>query len=771
MADEYTPEEIANISRAYNDAIKSGTPITQEMANAMKDAQKGIKGYAQAQQDAMQKLSKGVADLTKSMYEGKQGMAAMNSGVDAVAGGLDLLINLIPGARLLKIGLTLLTKAVAGSVKAVNEQSDALFKSYQDLAKTGAGAAGGMRDVFDNMQKFGYGIEQLGDMTALIKENSKTLSSFGGTVLGGTKIFADSMSEIQRGDMGRQFQRMGYAVDDINKFGAGYIKQQQMLGRSQTDIQKNLAAGTAKYMMELDKLARITGDTREAQEAKIAEAQAEDAFAATMDELREQAAAGDLQAEAKMKKLDILSRTMTGEAKMDLIRSVGGDVAAAGRMLNVAPAAYQMLIDNTSTAGDVMKKFVEEEKSFNKANRSLYQLNAASDFGYKFAEGQDRIAKFGEKNLDQQMSQAEAEQKVTDQATKNAADVRISQQQARDSLQSFVNIGVSPATTALKTLGEVVSGVSSALPGSPGGTGAESMGGGGRGFFAWAKETLNGGSSGEKSALLDIIGKGESRGDYNALVYGKDGKKVPGQADLTNMTIAQVQQYQKNMIGQGHASTAVGKYQMIADTLAAQVEKSGLNANTVKFDKKTQDLLASQLIDQAGYGRLSKEQVLKNLSRIWASLPKDMTGRGTYDGFNGNKVGVRPQEVMMAIPGPGDKQTSAVPAGPATGTGDKQTSAVPAGPATGPGDKQTSAVPASPAAGPSDKYSSKMPSNPSASLPENSNSTSASEEDARINKEILNSILGLVEKTDEANRIRKDVADNTNKSAQNTQPA
>jgi hypothetical protein len=556
MADQYTPEEIANIFEAYNNAIKTGTPITQEMADAMKDAQKGIKGYAAAQKNLFAALGKSVADITKAMYKGEQGAAGLAGSVETVTTALTTLSFLIGGPLVKAISLVTMGLFKLGKVSA--EQSDQLFKTYQDLAKTGAGAADGMKGVFDNMQKFGYGLEQLDQMTALIRENSKALSTFGGTVLGGTKIFAENMAGIQRSDLGRQFQRMGYTVDDINKYGAGYVKLQQMLGRSQTDIQQGLTAGTTKYMMELDKLARITGDTREAQEAKIAEAMAEDTFAATMDELREQAAAGDASAEARMNKLNILNQTLTGEARQEFIKAIGGDVAAAQKLMMTAPKAYQMMLDSSSSAGDVMSTLVQEEKNTRQAFRGLYKLGAAGDTFFRYAEGQDRAAKFGEKNLDQQLDQAAAEQKVTDQTTKNAADLRISQQQARDALQSFVNIGVAPATAALKGLTGAIAGGAKMAPGTVG-TGQPMGGGGGAGPTSAVP-------AGDVDQILATIRRRESGGNYAAQAKG---------------------------------STASGAYQFIDSTWQSMTKKFGMGEefkSAKMAPKEIQDAVAKAYV-------------------------------------------------------------------------------------------------------------------------------------------------------------------------------
>lgn len=486
---QMTPEEIQGIFEAYNDAIKTGAPVTKELADAMKDAQKGIKGYAAAQANAVKALGTAVSDTVKQLYRGEQGAKGMADSVETVTTALTTLSFLV-GGPLIK-AISLITMGLFKFGKVAAEQSDQLFKTYQDLAKIGAGGAEGMKGVFENMQRFGYGLEELDKMTSLIKENSQALSTFGGTVLSGAKDFSEGMSAIQRGDIGRQLQRMGYTVDDINKYGAGYIKQQQMLGQSQAAIQKSLTQGTIAYTMELDKLARITGDTREAQEAKIAEAMAEDTFAATMDELNEQAQAGNAAAKAQYDKLNTLAQTLTGEAKTEFIKAIGGDVAAAQKLMMTAPNAYRQMLDAQYSASDVMGTLTKESKETATAMRGLYKLGAAGDTFLRYNEIQTRTAKFGAKNLDQQMDIATAEQDVTDQAAKDAADMRISQQQARDSLQSFVNLGVKPATWFLEKMAKIPAAGTRLLPGTPGGPEGQRMGGGGPASVNSALEGLN----------------------------------------------------------------------------------------------------------------------------------------------------------------------------------------------------------------------------------------------------------------------------------------
>jgi hypothetical protein len=112
------------------------------------------------------------------------------------------------------------------------------------------------------------------------------------------------------------------------------------------------------------------------------------------------------------------------------------------------------------------------------------------------------------------------------------------------------------------------------------------------------------------------------------------------------------------MLREGRASSAVGKYQMISSTLAEQMKKAGLDPNTTKFDQNTQDQLAQQLINQAGYGKKDPATVMRNLAGTWAALPKDMSGRGAYDGYNTNQASVNPNELLAAISGPSSRYQS-----------------------------------------------------------------------------------------------------------------
>lgn len=150
----------------------------------------------------------------------------------------------------------------------------------------------------------------------------------------------------------------------------------------------------------------------------------------------------------------------------------------------------------------------------------------------------------------------------------------------------------------------------------------------------------------EDKKLLDFIAQPESRGDYN-IIFG--GTKEP----LTSMTIQDVFALQNRMVADGSESSAVGRYQFIRKTLKGLVEKLNIPKDAV-FNEELQDRLAKELLDQRGLekfrqGKISKEKFAENLSKEWASLPKDRTGQSYYKGVGSNKAHVSFEDLLSQL--------------------------------------------------------------------------------------------------------------------------
>ena len=648
MATQLTPEEIERAFIKFNEEFNRLGYVTEQTAEEFKNAQIGIKNYTAELNKSLKQLGTSVLNTAEAFKDGKQGASIYNDSLKAGADAVDAF-----AAKFGILGKIIGAVVTAGAryVIEVNKQSDKLFESYQSLSKVGAAGASGMTGVFRSMQDFGYNIEQLGDFGNLIKQNAESLALMSGTVNQGTMAFTNIAKGIQRSGLQTEFMRMGLTVDQINQGMGGYLRIQTLTGTAQRKTQSELTQGAAEYIKNLDVLTKLTGKNAETLQQEREARMNEQRFIAVQMELEDKAAqarlAGDEtqakafenQMEQNQKLLDLAPKEM----QAGLIGAMTGFVGTskeAEQLYRTMPELFQKVASQSfkagetldmgvKRAGDAMRGFggLAKTGGFDEVFGSMAGINKLRVKGLQqsYAE-QEKIAR------EQQKDQTEN----LDKATDAQVGMRQEQMETTRGLQNMINQGINPVTKSMSKLsGAVESVTNNILPG----TGTAGTAGTGRG---------------NNMSLLDIIGRGESGGNYNALVGG-------GSANLTGMTIAEVQQLQSTMIKSGRPSTAVGKYQMIAATLAEQVKKAGLNPSKTKFDQHTQDLLASQLINQAGYGKKDPATVMKNLAGTWASLPQDMSGKGRYDGYNTNQANINPNDLMAAIrSGPKDSYTSAL---------------------------------------------------------------------------------------------------------------
>ena len=152
--------------------------------------------------------------------------------------------------------------------------------------------------------------------------------------------------------------------------------------------------------------------------------------------------------------------------------------------------------------------------------------------------------------------------------------------------------------------------------------------------------------------LLGLIAQVESNGNYNAH-YGNSRNT---QVKFTEMSIAEVLQWQDNFVAQGNPSSAVGRYQIINGTLEGLVDQLQLNTEQ-KFDEPTQDAMAIALLERRGANEyvnqeLTKEQFAANLAKEWAALPKvvgENPEQSYYAGDGLNASRVDPSTLLKAI--------------------------------------------------------------------------------------------------------------------------
>ena len=149
--------------------------------------------------------------------------------------------------------------------------------------------------------------------------------------------------------------------------------------------------------------------------------------------------------------------------------------------------------------------------------------------------------------------------------------------------------------------------------------------------------------------LLDLIAKPESGGRYDS-VY--PGRRRP---EILDMTLSELYADMRKRARRS-GSSASGRYQYIRKTLMGVTKSMGLNPKKTRFTPEIQDkiviyhLRLNHGLDRWLRGKTSDEAFLKRLSKTWAGLPKDMSGRSYYAGDKiGNKAGIDYSTAMASL--------------------------------------------------------------------------------------------------------------------------
>lgn len=474
MADMYTPEEINEIFQKYNEALANAggdiSKVSKDLTNEFKDAQKGIKNYTYQMNQSLKQLGSSITGIGKSLAAGEQGASVFN---DSIKSAGDFIGKWASARGPWGIAGAMIVKGAATYVQAVNKQADALYKSYQEISRAGAIGAGGMSEVYDRLKQFGYGMKELDQLSSLLSENSQVLAKFGGTAFDGGRQLANLADDLQHSKLGERLMNMGMSVDEINKGAVAYVKQQTMLGQSQTTMNRNLANEASRYLENLEALSRLTGQSRQQQEERLRDAMNEQAFAYKMHQneiaLNKARETGNTAEEERLLKIKekyiAINALADGEMRQEMIAGLAGDMSRMPKLIRTAPEALNKLMDDSASAAEVFDATLQgvvrtmdtmgPTASFGKFNEYSYKYNDLLEFRTKH-EG---------KKTQEMIDQAVKESKAVDASTKNMTAMGISQRKSRDAMESFVNQGIEPVTKAMEILADVVEKLTTFIPG------------------------------------------------------------------------------------------------------------------------------------------------------------------------------------------------------------------------------------------------------------------------------------------------------------------
>ena len=446
------------------DLLDKGVIDQRQYNDAINDAKAGMIGYSDALRSSTTQLKKNILGLGSAMVDGKQGASVYNKSISSAADVIDTI-----ASKFGIFGKILGTMVTAGAkyVVAVNEQSDKLFETYQDISRTGL--ATGMDDIFASMQGMGYTMKEIGNLAGILKDNANTLANFGGTAANGAKQFTEIAGSIQNSDAATQFKRMGMSVDDINKGTAAYMQLQNLSGNLQRPTNEQLAQGAQAYIDQQDRLAKLTGLNAEAQNEIQKQALADQRWNATQAELY---AKGDEESIAIAKRNEELLVTYTQQFGPKTARGFqdfasgamnSPDAQKFERQLPKAAEMSRRGVKDASAIADQAHTDAEatRDRFFNlaKAAKANEQISDYSET----VRGAGLAEKEGAKKANEQAKAQQAGQKAgSDPVVESMVNLTQSQRNQTMSMEKMINDGIKPVTSSVAAFSDVIADVTDA---------------------------------------------------------------------------------------------------------------------------------------------------------------------------------------------------------------------------------------------------------------------------------------------------------------------
>ena len=254
------------------------TRLLNGLSASTKDLDKGSKALKKAMKDGAKMIPGALGGLAIDIGKGDTSFKSLNKVIDVASDAMGGMAKTIPYAG---EAINATIKATAEAAKFMLGQMDASAKAFNELSKVGGLTATGMSGLQKQFTQSGL---QLGTFTKLVGDNAMALARFKGTTGEGAEVFSEAVGQLTQGK-DDSLRRLGMSGDQIGSTVAAFMTQQTRMGRSQAMDAKQVADGAKQYAIELDKLQRVTGYSREELQKQQDSARSESRFRANLESL------------------------------------------------------------------------------------------------------------------------------------------------------------------------------------------------------------------------------------------------------------------------------------------------------------------------------------------------------------------------------------------------------------------------------------------------------------------------------------------------------
>jgi hypothetical protein len=451
--------EALKLQALYNKAVKDGgtaakeqTEATEEQTVATQDATKATNRFAALMGNA---VATGLGALARSSLELGKSLFNNETGIKAFT-------DVLPG--------------IGGALAPLASYADETIESFRGLSSVGASFGGSITEMRNASAGMGLSLSEMSD---LFRSNASNLAALGGSVAQGAVRFAKMNKNLKATGDFKSLMNMGFSVEQINEGMGSYIDLQRRMGTLQNKSTQELAAGSADYLMQIDKLAKITGKTREEAEAALNDQAADSVTRTLLNALKDQPEAyKNLQTSLAL--LDEVGGS-TAEALKGML--TGNPTEAAGQLLAVLGDAGPDIADAMAQIGqgadpqvllDAFDKAGGELESFAGANateraRIIQELKAQGNPLGDFLDNATKMTELGQRNLADVEAQQAEQKAAQDKNTEALLTFEENQRELSAKLHEiFIKSGALDAIgTAISTAGNVLSGIAEYLGSLP----------------------------------------------------------------------------------------------------------------------------------------------------------------------------------------------------------------------------------------------------------------------------------------------------------------
>lgn len=275
-------------------------------------------------------------------------------------------------------------QAVSGAAKILHQTLTQQKQTWQQLSQVGASGAAGLRDIQRQYLASELDIKLF---SSAVSSTSESLAQFRGTVSQGTDDFAVMLRNLNQGDL--SLRRIGMTPEEITGATSSYLAITASTGQARNMTVAQMTAGAKNYGLQLDMLARLTGESREA----LAKGQREEL----------------LQNDRLMALVSGTGVSATEiQAQFDAVKSQYGETAAKGfvdvKAGNRATAEAQYWIEHFGTSADFsdVQTLMESTSAEYRKRQSMFQAAAITTGSEGIGAGVAKITAAAEKDYSQQ---------------------------------------------------------------------------------------------------------------------------------------------------------------------------------------------------------------------------------------------------------------------------------------------------------------------------------------------------------------------------------